>query len=227
MTPHRTFAAVGLFVGPVLFAVGDLLRRLVVPGSAAGTVEVVGAVHQHPHVWAAAALASIAGSMLAVPGVLRITADLVGRGARLATVGGYLLALGWFASIAHAVGYFGLYGLYASSGVDARSAAVLDEAADRYLPLAVVIILFMAGAILGQILWFAGLARAKRVPAWTVLAAVVDVVAGATGGVAAGVVGVLAWGACSFAAARALTRAGAIRAERTHGVEEAGAPLTA
>ena len=206
MNAHRKLAAIGLFAGPVLFAVGDLLRRLVVPGTSAGTAEVVSAVQQHPGLWGAAAMVSIVGSMLAVPGVLRLTADVTGRGSRLVTIGGYLFALGWLASIAHAVGYFALYGLYASSGVDAAPAAALDTAADRYPPLAIVIVLFMAGAILGQLVWFGGLARARRVPLWAALAALVDVVAGATGGVAAGAVGVLAWAACSFAASRALTR---------------------
>lgn len=207
MRTHRRIAVAGLVAGPFLFAVGDLLRRLVVSATDASTTQVVAAVQQHPGLWLAAALSSVAGSALVLPGVLALTMRITGRRSWLTTLGGYLFAVGWVASVAHAVGFFGLSALYARTGIDPQVAHVLDEDADRYPLLAIAIGLFMVGVILGQLLWFTGLTVSRRVPVWAALAALVDVVAGGSGGVLAGGVGLVAWLVAFVPAARALDAA--------------------
>jgi hypothetical protein len=58
--------------------------------------------------------------------------------------------------------------------------------------------------MLGSIVLFVGLRRARRVPVWSVVAAVVFVAAGSTNGVAAGVLGIVAALAAFVPAARTL-----------------------
>ena len=116
----------------------------------ASTTQVVAAVQQHPGLWLAAALSSVAGSALVLPGLLALTTRITGRRSWLTTLGGYLFAVGWVASVAHAVGFFGLYALYARTGIDPRVAHVLDQDADRYPLLAIAIGLFMVGKPLAR-----------------------------------------------------------------------------
>jgi hypothetical protein len=61
--------------------------------------------------------------------------------------------------------------------------------------------------MLGTLVLFVGLRRARRVPIWAVLAALVFVVCGSSSGAAAGVLGVLAALAAFVPAARALVTA--------------------
>jgi hypothetical protein len=208
MDPTRTcrrVAAAGLVLGPLCFSVADLLRRLIEPSSPTNT-QLVAAVHQHPTGWLVAGLLSAATAFLLAPGALAVTLLVRGRGARPTVIGSCLLAVGAIAALGHAVGYFGSVGRYAGSGVDAAAVNAVESANDVLGT--VLIVLFMIGMMIGSIVFAVGMRRAGAVPIWVPVAAVVFVGAGASGGVAAGVVGLLAALATFLPAARSVAGAG-------------------
>ncbi|HET7356444.1 MAG TPA: hypothetical protein VFJ09_07185 [Nocardioidaceae bacterium] len=209
MNRHRRIAVVGLVLGPLTFAVSDLVRRLVEPGGAAGPAQTVAAVHQHPSLWLLAGSLSLVSPILFLPGVVAAVGLVRGRGSMLTTAGGYLFGAGLVAAMGHMVGFFGLFGLYDQAGSPDSAIRALDAASERYPSLVGLIVLFVAGLVLGQLLLMVGLRRAGVVPTWAVVACLVEVVAGTTGGVPAGLVGLLAWVAAFVPVARAVRRAGA------------------
>ena len=118
-----------------------------------------------------------------------------------------------YTAIGHAVAFYTPYALYDQARVPSSAIDALDDASESYLPLLLLIALFIAGTMLGSIVLLAGLRRARRVPVWSAVAAVVFVAAGSSGGVLTGVVGVVAALAAFGPAARSLA-APAVRAAR-------------
>ncbi len=81
----------------------------------------------------------------------------------------------------------------ARANLDPAAVTAFDTASEHTPFLVGFIVLFVLGLTLGQlVLWF-GLWRARLVPVWALLAALVDVVAGNSQGMAAGVIGLVAW----------------------------------
>jgi hypothetical protein len=209
MNLHRRVAVVGLVLGPLTFAVSDLLRRLVEPGGAAGPTQTAAAVHQHSSLWLLAGTLSLVSPLLFLPGVVAAVGMVRRRGRVITTVGGYLFGAGLIAAMGHMVGFFGLFGLYDRAGVPSSAVRALDAASERYPSLVGLIVLFVAGLVVGQLLLMVGLRRAGVVPTWAVVACVVDIVAGTTGGLTAGLVGLLSWVVAFVPVARAVHRADA------------------
>lgn len=210
MTRHlflRT-AAVGLTVGPLLFTLGDLLRRLVEPSGNPSATQLTHAVGDHSAAWLAAGLLSVLAAPLILVGVAGLLLDAAGRGARTTVVGAALVAVGACASVGHAVAFYTPYALYDRAGTPDTALRALDDASGSYPLLVCLIAVFVVGMMLGSIVLFVGLRRARRVPLWAVISAVVFVAAGSSGGVAAGVVGVVAAAAAFGPAARSVTRSG-------------------
>lgn len=201
---HTHIAAAGLVCGSLLFTVGDLLRRLVEPSGAPSATAVTDAVGRHGALWLAAGLLSIAAAPCLVAGAVGLIAAARGRGARATVVGAAMLAVGAIASVGHAVAFYSPYALYAKTGTSSGALTALDDASEGYPMLVALIALFLAGMMLGTIVLFVGLRRARRVPIWAVVAAIVFVGCGSTSGVVPGAVGIVAALVAFVPAARSL-----------------------
>jgi hypothetical protein len=198
------FSAVGLVLGALLFSVGDLLRRTVDSATGSSPTAIAASVHDHPGVWLAAAALSALAPVFFIPGVCALVATARGRGSRLVAVGGALAMLGLVASAGHAMAYYAPFALYDRAHTDAATIRALDSASESY-PLSVgLIIAFILGLTIGMVTLLVGLRRARRVPVWTPIAAVVFAVAGGSGGVLMGVLGAVAALATFLPAARSL-----------------------
>jgi hypothetical protein len=193
-----------LVLGALAFTLGDLLRRLVEPAGTPDAVAVTQAVDQHSGAWLTAGLLSVAAAMCLVPGVLALIPRAVSRGSRITTAGVGMVFIGAMASVGHAVAFYSPYALYAKAGTAAPELTAIDDASEAYPLLVVLIVLFIVGMMLGSIVLFLGLRRARRVPIWSVVAVVVFVGCGSTGGIIPGVVGVVAGLAAFVPAARSL-----------------------
>jgi hypothetical protein len=216
MTNHTSFriAGYGLVIGPACFALGDLLRRLVDSSSDSSPTELAAHVADHSGAWLGAGLLSVLAPVFFLPGVLALVASTSGRGRRLVTLGGCLVGLGLLASVGHAVAFFSPPALYDRADTDAAAVKALDHASESYPLLVVLIIAFIVGMAIGVLLLLVGLRRARRVPVWSVVAGVVFAVAGSSGGVAAGVIGLVAALAAFVPAARSLIISPALAPER-------------
>lgn len=204
---HTRVAAAGLVLGPLLFTVGDLLRRLVEPSGTPSATAITRAVGEHGGVWLAAGLLSIAAAFCLVPAMVGLIAAARGRGARTTTVGAILVGVGAVASVGHAVAFYSPYALYDKAQTSGPQLVALDRASETYPLLISMIALFIVGMMLGTLVLLVGLRRARRVPIWSVIAAVVFVASGSTSGVGPGVLGVVAALAAFVPAARSLTDA--------------------
>ena len=228
MTRHAflRIAAVGLFAGPLLFTLGDLLRRLVEPSGSPSATEITGAVSDHPTAWLSAGLLSVLAAPLLVAGVAGLVVDARARGRRTTLVGAAMVMVGGFASIGHAVAFYTPYALYSRAGTPDVAMRALDVASEGYPLLVALIALFIVGMMLGSVVVLVGLRRAGRVPVWSVIAGVLFVAAGSSPGVAAGVVGIVAAVAAFGPAARSLVRPPAALAPAPE-VGQGGATLPA
>lgn len=184
-------ATLTLLGGTVLFACSDLLRRLVIPDSSAGPVTVVRLVHDHLGTWTVAAALALLSALVLLAGLAAVAALAPGRGRPLATIGQAVFGVGVIASVAHAVGEFGVPATQARSGVGSAAVNAMDKAG--FWPWDVAVLLFIAGFLLGPVLLLAGLRRARVVPVWSPVAAIVAGVCGGTSGVVAGWIGLAAW----------------------------------
>lgn len=198
------FSATGLLVGSLLFSLGDLLRRTVDSPTGSSPTALAAAVQDHPGTWLVAGVLSALAPLLFIPGVCALVATTRGRGSRVVAVGGALAVLGLVASVGHAVAYYAPFALYGRAGTDAATIRALDGASESYPMLVALIIAFMVGITIGMITLLVGLRRARRVPVWAPIAAVVFAAAGSSGGVAMGVLGTVAAIAAFVPAARSL-----------------------
>lgn len=209
MRTSRLFrsAAAGLVLGPLLFTLADLLRRAVVPSGTPTPSQITSAVAGHGGSWLAAGLLSVASAICFVPGVTGLLLAARGRGARITVVGAVMLGLGALASLGHTVAFYAPYALYAKAGTPGPQLQALDTASESYPLLTVLILLFIVGMMLGPIVLLVGLLRARQVPVWSLVAVVVFVASGSTGGILAGGIGLVAAMAAFVPAARSLLRA--------------------
>jgi hypothetical protein len=198
------FSAAGLLVGALLFSLGDLLRRTVDSSTGSSPTAIAASVHAQPGVWLVAGLCSALAPVLLIPGVCALVATTRARGSRIVAVGGALVLLGLVASVGHAVAYYAPFALYGRAGTSPAMIKALDDASESYPMLVVLIIAFIVGVTIGTVALLIGLRRANRVPVWAPVAAVVFAVAGSSGGVAMGVLGIVAALAAFGPAARSL-----------------------
>jgi hypothetical protein len=206
MNPQKMtrVCAAGLLVGPLMFTIGDVLRRVVEHDAVDSAAGLTDAVADKPGLWLAAALLSALAPVAFLPGVAALVATARGRGSATTLVGGCLLALGLLASVGHAVAFYAPYALYDRAGAPDSALTALDSESESYPLLVVLIVLFIAGLVLGTIVMLVGLRMADRVPVWAVVSGVVFAVAGGSGGVVLGIVGVVAAVAAFAPAARSL-----------------------
>lgn len=204
-SPSSRWPAGALMLGAAAIGIGDLLRRLV-DADAGSARELTAAVSAHPATWLAAAACAVLGAALVLPGLQTLTASVAGRGASATRVGGALFGLGLLASVGHAVAYFGLFSVYADAGVDGPTVDAMDKASESEPLLIGLIALFLLGLVIGQLVLVVGLRRAGLLPFWAIAAALVDIAAGNSGGVPAGVVGLAGWVVLGLALGRATRR---------------------
>lgn len=202
---HARIAAACLVLGPLLFTLGDLLRRLVEPSGAPSATAITDAVGRHGGAWLTAGLFSVAAALCLVPAMAITIAEVRGRGSRTTTVGALLVGTGAMASVGHAVAFYSPYALFGKADTDGSAVRALDQASESYPLLIVLIVLFIIGMMLGPLVLLVGLRRARRVPIWSVAAGVVFVACGSTTGVGAGLLGVAAAVVAFVPAARSLT----------------------
>jgi hypothetical protein len=186
-------ATVCLIAGTLLFAASDLLRRLVAPdGSAAGHT-VVRLVRVHPGTWTLAAALALLSAFVLVAGLPVVSSLAPDRGRSLTRIGQWLFGAGVVASVAHALGEFGVPAIQARAGLAPQTVDALAKAG--FWPWDVAVLVFIAGFMLGPVLMLAGLRRARVVPVWSPVGAIVASVCGGASGVLAGWVGIVAWAA--------------------------------
>ncbi|WP_148043205.1 hypothetical protein [Flexivirga caeni] len=203
-TTRSRVAATLLVLGPLTLTVGDLLRRIIVPSGSPSAVAITHAVADHQNIWLVAGLLNLAAAVSLVPAALALIPGAGSRGARTTTIGACLVATGSVAAAAHTVAFFSPYALYGNAGTPHSAITAFDDASESYPLLVLVIALFMIGLMLGSLVLFVGLRRARRVPIWAVVAAVVFVACGSSGGVAPGILGVAAALVAFVPAARSL-----------------------
>jgi hypothetical protein len=200
-------AALGLVLGPLCFTLGDTLRRVVDSSTSSSAVELAAKVADRPGVWLAAGLLSALAPLFFLPGIHALVATTRGRGSRVVGVGGALMSLGLVAAVGHAVAFYALAALYGRAGragSDAATIKALDKASESYPLLVALIVAFIVGMTIGVIALLVGLRRAGRIPVWAVVAGVVFAVAGSSGGVAMGALGMVAALVAFVPAARSL-----------------------
>lgn len=193
-----------LVLGPLALTLGDLLRRIVVPSGSPTPVDITQAASQHQTAWLLAGLLNLVAAVSLTPAALALIPSAGRRGARLTTIGACLVAAGSVAAAAHTVAFFAPYALYGRAGTADSAITAMDNASESYPLLVVVIALFMVGLMLGSLVLFIGLRRARRVPIWAVVAVVVFVACGGSGGVVPGILGTVAAVVAFVPAARAL-----------------------
>jgi hypothetical protein len=180
-------------VGAAVFAVGDVLRRTV-DGGLEGPVAISRAAHDHALVWQLGGTGMVLGSILMLSLVIATVRSVPGRGRWPLRVGGCLFAAGLFASVGHAVAYFGLMSVFGGAeGLSATQVRALDAASENQPFLLGFIAVFILGMLLGQLVWAVGLWRSGAAPVWLLPIVLVEAVAAGSGGVLAGVVGLAAW----------------------------------
>jgi hypothetical protein len=197
-------AALGILLGPLCFTLGDTLRRVVDSSTSSSAVELAAKVADRPGVWLAAGLLSALAPLFFLPGIHALVATTRGRGSRVVGVGGALMSLGLVAAVGHAVAFYALAALYGRAGSDAATIKALDKASESYPLLVALIVAFIVGMTIGVIALLVGLRRAGRIPVWAVVAGVVFAVAGSSGGVAMGALGMVAALVAFVPAARSL-----------------------
>lgn len=92
----------------------------------------------------------------------------------------------------HFAGYYPTLSAHVHAGLSGPQMEAFDAALESDPVNITLIASFMIGLLAGTIVIFTGLRRARRVPLWAVLAAVVFVVAANAEGIIAGVVGLVA-----------------------------------
>lgn len=197
-------AALGLVAGALCFTLGDTLRRVVDSSNSGSATDLAASVQDRAGTWLAAALLSAVAPLFFLPGVHALVATTRGRGSRLVGIGGALTSLGLVAAVGHAVAFYVPPALYGRAGTSPSAVTALDKASEGYPLLVVLIIAFIAGMTVGVLVLLVGLRRAGRIPVWSVVAGLVFAVAGSSGGVLMGLVGVIAALAAFVPAARTL-----------------------
>lgn len=191
MTPQatwRTIGAVGIALGLASFVATTIIQWVL----QADSPTPADAVHGHPVAWVAASILAVLGPLVWAIGVAVVTAQVRERGWVLTTIGGLVTTVGMIAGVGHLALYFGLFGDLAMSGIDDDAMQAVAGADDGSVVSTVLLVMFLIGFSLGPIVLTVGLRRARRIPVWIPVAAIVAAVANFVGGPVAGIVQVCA-----------------------------------
>ncbi len=158
----RSLAAVGLFLGPLLFFLGTLVDPAWGDDEAAYLDAVAGAPGRY---LLAGALWTI-GSLLFIPGVLGVMKLMRGKGITLGQVGAGLMAMGLILFSSNLAFYSA--DVVLAQFADRPAAAALSEAIEAdAVGSGFFMVTFLGGIVLGSILLAVALFRRRIVPVWS------------------------------------------------------------
>jgi hypothetical protein len=186
----RTAGISGMVLGMVSLIAATVIQWFLQSGDPAATpLDVAGT---SPMLWLAVGLLGVFGPLAWVAGIVSVTLLVRAKGWTLTTIGGYITGAGLIAGVGHLALFFGVIADAAGASLDSESGMALLRADDASILSTVLLYGFLVGFSLGPILLSIGLRRAKIVPVWVPVAAVVMVVANFVGGVPAGIVQLVA-----------------------------------
>lgn len=199
----RKVAGASMLLGAASLVAGNLLMLANQPAddTFSATFDVVSG---RPGMWLAASVLALAGPIVWLPGVLACPSAAPGRGRSLSVAGSLLLFTGLTAGVGHFALFFGVLGAAAGGGLSAGSTQALVMAEDGYRLGTILLVVFLAGLVLGTLLLAFGLRVARAVPVWVPVAAAVFAVTNFLGGTAATLIGAAAIAAVFVPAALAI-----------------------
>ena len=184
----RVVGAVAIALGLISFVLSNILQWTLESGGDSPNA----VISAHPTAWLVAGVSAVLGPLVWAGGLLVVIGLVRERGWVLTTVGGVVSAIGLAAGVGHLALFFGVYGdLAAAKTSHAATQAILD--ADNANPLGnLLLIVFLVGFCVGPIVLTIGLRRARLVPVWLPVIAVIAAVANFVGGPVAGIVQLIA-----------------------------------
>lgn len=175
---RRTAAGLALIVGSLMFLVADAVR----PASSDDPATYVGEVAASPGATAATGVLQVLGFAIFVVGIVGIVHLIRGRGVTLAHIGGALALVGLGAF--PALGMLGVVDAIAAESISpAAHVALIEDGFESNAAALVVLVVSLAGALLGAILIGAAVWRSGLAPWWAGAAIIAGAVlfAGAPG----------------------------------------------
>ncbi|MBX3078848.1 MAG: hypothetical protein KF692_06420 [Cryobacterium sp.] len=180
----------GMILGMVSLIAATIIQWFVQPSDPSGTP--IDVAQQNPTAWLIVSLLAVLGPLAWVGGIVSVTLLVRTKGCTLATIGGYLTAAGLIAGVGHLAIFFGLIADIAGSGLSPENGLAVLRADDSSILSSVLLYGFLVGFSLGPISLTVGLRRAKLVPVWVPVAAIIMVVANFVGGTVASIVQMIA-----------------------------------
>jgi len=180
----RRLGAVGILLGLASLIVTTILQWSLEADTASPTA----AAADHPGLWLLCGLLAVLGPLAWAAGVSVLAMQVRDRGWVLTTVGCAATALAFGIGAAHLSLFFGLFADLAGAGADQGAVEAILLADDSSPLTAVLLWSFLVGFSLGPIVLMIGLRRARRVPIWVPVAALIAAVANFAGGTIAGIV---------------------------------------
>jgi len=184
----RVMGTVAIAIGLVSFVVSNVLQWSLESGGESPSA----VISAQPTAWLIAGISAVLGPLFWAGGLLVVVGLVRERGWVLTTIGGLVSAIGLAVGVGHLALFFSLYGDLAAAGIsDSAVKAVLG--ADNANALGtLLLIVFLAGFCLGPIVLTVGLRRARLVPVWLPVVALVAAVANFVGGPVAGILQLIA-----------------------------------
>lgn len=183
----RTIGAAGLIIGSASLMITTPLQWVLGSGS-----DPTGAITAHPAMWRLTSLLGVVGPACWIFGIVALTGLVRSRGWVLTTLGGAITTIALAAGVGHLGGYFALLGDLAGAGADATTTTAVLTADNANAASNTLLLIFLAGFTLGPIVLTIGLRRARLVPVWVPVTAVIAGVANFVGGPIAGIVQLIA-----------------------------------
>ena len=180
----RWLAAVGILLGLASLIATTLLQW----GLQADAASPTSAAHDHPGIWLLCALLAVLGPLVWAAGVAVLTMQVRARGWVLTTIGGASTALAFGIGAAHLSLFFGLFADLAGAEAGGGVVKAVLQSDDCSILTTVLLCGFLVGFSLGPIVLMIGLRRARRVPIWVPVMALIAAVANFVGGPIAGAV---------------------------------------
>lgn len=172
----RTLAALGLFLGPLLFVLGTLID----PAWSDDRGEYLQAVGEAPGRYLLAGALWTLGSLLFIPGALGVAKLMRGRGVTLGQVGAGLISIGLILFSAN-LAFYGI-DVAMAQFADREAATGIGEAMEGSSVLGpFFMVTFLGGIVLGSILLAVALFRRHVVPVWSPILIVASTVLGFLG----------------------------------------------
>lgn len=163
---RRTVAGLCLIVAPLVLGIGEVIRLAIQGSSAGGSEEHLATVAANLGLWQTMTIINMISVILFVPAVLGILHLLRRRGAVLGHVGGALALVGLLGAAGHNVFANVLDGAMASLEGARPQMIQLAQQIEGTSSFLFVLLMFIVGFVLGNILLAIGIYRARVAPRW-------------------------------------------------------------